>query len=94
MVALCVLLCRVPSRAVCTSAGGQFGETNMPWVNDLTGLAGAAGNAFSPSLVTAEDGTVFLWHNDESAHSGLHRWRFRGLDTVEWVAAEPMGACD
>src|SRR5262249_18903226 len=57
-----------------------------------------AGNAASGWLVTLPDGRVFIYHNDESWHGGLHRWRIDDLDdfteqssTVEWDA-RPAGA--
>lgn len=43
--------------------------------------AGVAGNAFSPSLVRAGR-RLFLYHNDESVHGGVHRWRIEGWDDV------------
>lgn len=42
---------------------------------------GLAGNSFSPVLIEAE-GKLFLWHNDEFYHAGLHRWRIDGVDTI------------
>jgi len=55
----------------------QFGVPNMvPGVQAFS-IPGAAGNAFSPVLLMdeAETGVARLYHNDESAHSGVHRWR-------------------
>ena len=60
---------------------GRFGTPLYPAANRAGAQAGAAGNAFSPSLVTVE-GRLYLWHNDESAHAGVHRWRIDGLDSV------------
>lgn len=57
---------------------GQFGAPNFPDANAVYALPGAAGNSFSPSLVVPPDGdgsVVYLYHNDESAHGGVHRWR-------------------
>ena len=63
---------------------GQFG---IPHLRDLPpGAAGMAGNSFSIQLVSAHDQT-YLWHNDENAHAGIHRWH---LDGVEWIR-ELMG---
>jgi hypothetical protein len=41
-----------------------------------------AGNAFNGWPVTLPDGRAFIYHNDESVHGGVHRWRLDGLDTV------------
>ena len=42
---------------------------------------GLSGNAFSPTLV--RDGTrLYLYHNDESSHGGVHRWRIDGWDDI------------
>ena len=43
--------------------------------------AGLSGNAFSPTLVRDSD-RLFLYHNDESAHGGVHRWRIDGWNDV------------
>ena len=59
----------------------EFGRT---WTD--VGRAEAApelaGNAFNSWIVKSSDGRVFLYHNDESWHGGVHRWRLDGLDTV------------
>jgi len=60
---------------------GRFGTPLYPAANRAGAQAGAAGNAFSPSMVSVA-GRLYLWYNDESAHSGLHRWRIDGLDGV------------
>ena len=58
---------------------GQFG---VPYLRGLPpGAPGMAGNSFSIQLV-ASNGQTYLWHNDESAHAGIHRWH---LDGVEWM---------
>lgn len=58
---------------------GQFG---VPRVRGLPpGAPGMAGNSFSIQLVTA-NGQTYLWHNDENAHAGIHRWH---LDGIEWM---------
>jgi hypothetical protein len=58
---------------------GQFG---VPRVRGIPPSApGMAGNSFSIQLVTA-DGQIYLWHNDENAHAGVHRWH---LDGIEWM---------
>ena len=45
------------------------------------GVPGKAGNALSPSL-TEHDGTLYLYHNDEGNHGGVHRWHVEGMDTM------------
>jgi hypothetical protein len=44
--------------------------------------AGVAGNAFSPTLV-ADGERLFVYHNDESVHAGVHRWRLDGWQSVQ-----------
>ena len=63
---------------------GQFG---VPSTRDAAeGTPGLSGNAFSPTLVRA--GTaMYLLHNDESAHGGVHRWRIDGWDSVHELRA-------
>jgi len=63
---------------------GQFG-TNR----DITGLlthsaAKMAGNALTPTLVKnpLDQYSLYLWHGDESDHSGIHRWKISGLNTI------------
>ncbi|MGJ8716042.1 MAG: hypothetical protein ACSHXG_13130 [Maribacter stanieri] len=41
-----------------------------------------AGNAFSPSIVKVGD-TIYLYHNDEGYHAGLHRWKISNLNSVK-----------
>jgi len=69
---------------------GQFGTVNgissTEYVSRGYAIPGAAGNAFAGTLVTLpDDGEVYLYHNDESVHGGLHRWHLRDLDSVERV---------
>jgi hypothetical protein len=58
---------------------GQFGQpSTRPAPANLAGLSG---NAFSPTLV--RDGArLYLYHNDESTHGGVHRWRIDGWDDI------------
>jgi hypothetical protein len=60
---------------------GQFGMPVYPAQNKLSAHAGAAGNAFSGQLVVAK-GQLYLWHNDESVHGGVHRWRIDGINDI------------
>lgn len=57
----------------------QFGQSStQPAPADL---AGRSGNAFSLTLV--RDGPrLYLYHNDESSHGGVHRWRIDGWDDI------------
>ncbi len=64
---------------------GQFGRPGLPG-KGRDAPAGAAGNAFSPQLVSV-DGHVYLWHNDEHAHAGIHRWRLEGADRIRVLEA-------
>jgi hypothetical protein len=65
---------------------GQFGTVNGvhdPRYKDAGWAApGCAGNSFAATLVTTKAG-VFLYHNDESVHGGVHRWRIQGLENIE-----------
>ncbi|MBI3882602.1 MAG: NPCBM/NEW2 domain-containing protein, partial [Verrucomicrobia bacterium] len=72
---------------------GQFGKANYPMPNRDNAIAGAAGNAFAPTLVTA-NGKVYLWHNDESVHAGVHRWRVDGLDQIQEINVAFGGAAN
>ena len=65
---------------------GQFGRPDYPRNNELDALPEVAGNAFSPQLVSA-GGHLYLWHNDENVHSGVHRWRIDGADTLRVLRA-------
>ncbi len=58
---------------------GQFGQPSTRAADAVQ--SGLSGNAFSPTLV--RDGArLYLYHNDESTHGGIHRWRLDGWDTV------------
>ncbi|UFH53114.1 PA14 domain-containing protein [Spirosoma sp. KNUC1025] len=63
---------------------GQFGTTRSE--TDAGGQevppAGMAGNAFSGSLVKVGD-DLYYYHNDENYHSGIHRWKIAGLNTIQ-----------
>ena len=73
---------------------GQFGTVNG--AHDLPGsdfdyvaggyaTPGGAGNSFGANLVTGTDGEVYLYHNDESVHGGVHRWKISGIKGIERV---------
>jgi hypothetical protein len=65
---------------------GQFGIPEYPATTRDVAPAGSAGNSFCPALVQV-NGQMYLWHNDESVHSGLHRWRIEGANEVELLSA-------
>lgn len=69
---------------------GQFGDPAYSGENVTSSKPGVAGNAFCPSLVTV-GGQLYLWHNDESAHGGIHRWHIRGVDGIH-VQSAPIQA--
>lgn len=47
------------------------------------GQPGMAGNAASNSVVRAPNGGIYVYHNDEGFHGGIHRWRIDGLESIE-----------
>jgi hypothetical protein len=67
---------------------GQFGTPGLPVpiAKRAESVAGFAGNAFTPQLVTVA-GQVYLWHNDESGHGGVHRWWLKGADDIRLLEA-------
>ncbi|HTV51517.1 MAG TPA: hypothetical protein VME21_10025 [Steroidobacteraceae bacterium] len=65
---------------------GQFGEPVYAATNKVSAAAGRAGNAFSAQLVSVH-GRVYLWHNDESVHGGVHRWRIDGIERMQLLEA-------
>ena len=58
---------------------GQFGHpsTQPPTPQ----WAGMSGNSFAVTLVQAA-GHLYVYHNDEWAHGGVHRWRIDGADEI------------
>ena len=58
---------------------GQFGQRSTRPAPPSQG--GMSGNAFSPTLVRVGQ-RLHLFHNDESSHGGVHRWRIDGWDDV------------
>jgi hypothetical protein len=59
---------------------GQFGVENITHFNPGR-PAGCAGNSFSPTYAFANN-TLYWYHNDESVHGGMHRWRVDGINTI------------
>jgi hypothetical protein len=54
---------------------------------------GYAGNSFSPTLVHAPNGKVYLYANDESNHGGSIRWRIDGWNGItELNATSTLGS--
>jgi hypothetical protein len=66
---------------------GQFGELKIDH-RDVEAYPGYAGNVFSGSLIRM-NGDIYLYHNDESVHGGIHRWKISGLNTVMVQVAQP-----
>ncbi len=65
---------------------GQFGKPVYPANNISDARPESAGNAFSPHLIDV-DGQLYLWHNDESVHAGIHRWKIEGADDIRFLDA-------
>jgi hypothetical protein len=61
---------------------GQFGITG-PEVSGQITAPMMAGNVFSANIVKDANGDLYLYHNDESHHSALHRWKITGLNTIQ-----------
>jgi chitodextrinase len=61
---------------------GQFGVTG-PEVANIEAAASMAGNALSAAIVKDASGNYYLYHCDEFNHSGLHRWKITGLNTIQ-----------
>jgi len=62
---------------------GQFGTPNQMDIPPST--AGVAGNSFSLQLVRANE-ALYLLHNSENAHAGIHLWRLDGVDHLRWFS--------
>lgn len=61
---------------------GQFGTPGLVRNEEGPAIAGFAGNAFSPALAQTKNGEIYLYHNDESNHAGIHRWHLVGANDV------------
>jgi hypothetical protein len=62
---------------------GQFGIVAAyvgQWLPEAA--AQMAGNASSNAVVVADDGSRYIYQNDESWHGGVHRWHVTGLDSI------------
>ncbi len=59
---------------------GQFGtDGSISLPTDI----GAAGNALSPVVVKDASGDLYVYHGDESAHAGIHRWKISNLSSIQ-----------
>jgi hypothetical protein len=58
---------------------GQFGTSEGSYKE---GYPAMAGNAFSTKVVKVGS-DYYLYHNDESYHSGVHRFKISGLNTIQ-----------
>lgn len=65
---------------------GQFGVVS-PDFKGTEAFAGGAGNVFSGGFVKVGS-NYYLYHNDESIHGGVHRWKLSGLHTVQEQTVE------
>ncbi|HEX8020250.1 FlgD immunoglobulin-like domain containing protein [Mucilaginibacter sp.] len=61
---------------------GQFGVAG-PEAGSGEAAAEMAGNCFAASVVKLPNGDTYLYHNDESMHGGVHRWKINGLTTIK-----------
>lgn len=60
----------------------QFGTTRYDIGFTNHAAPKMAGNALTPTIVSDGAGGFYLYHGDESDHSGLHRWKISGLNTI------------
>lgn len=60
---------------------GKFGQIRPYYIT--YSMAGVAGNAFSPAFAKDSQGNYYLYHNDETCHGGVHRWKISGLNTIQ-----------
>jgi len=71
---------------------GQFGVTKAGIDFPNNGpAAGFASNAFSPCLVQVGS-TLYVYQSDEMIHSGVHRWRVDGANSIAEITGS--GAMD
>lgn len=61
---------------------GQFGINSRDAGHiEKESFAMGAGNVFSSTLVKVGN-DYYIYHNDESVHAGVHRWKVTGLNTI------------
>ena len=63
-------------------AVGQFGVVKEETNGESPAMY--AGNALTPMAVADPNSpnSIYLYHGDESTHSGVHRWKISGLNTI------------
>jgi len=61
---------------------GRFGTYENLNSIGISTVDGYAGNSFAPTLVHGPDGNTYLYHNDESNHSGTCRWLISGWNGI------------
>ncbi len=66
---------------------GQWGTLGIEH-NGEEAVAETAGNTLSGSVVKV-NGITYIYHNDESAHGGVHRWKINNLSTIQIQDAVP-----
>lgn len=75
---------------------GQFGVLQhiMPDGTEDEGQPGMAGNATSHGIVLRPDGTLYIYHDDEGFHGGIHRWRIENLGSTREQTAPVKWSSD
>jgi hypothetical protein len=80
---------------------GQFGQPNKQDASASSPvyvLPGQAGNSFSVSITRDAGPTgmneTYVYHNDESAHDGVHRWRLDGAERTRLLRATTLRGAD
>lgn len=66
---------------------GQFGVPSTRATEEAQ--AGLGGNSFSFTLVQVGK-NLYLYHNDESSHGGIHRWQIQGADSIQEMSGTGM----
>lgn len=66
---------------------GQFGVPSTRATEEAQ--AGLGGNSFSFTLVQVGK-NLYLYHNDESSHGGVHRWQIQGADNIQEMIGTGM----
>lgn len=67
---------------------GQFGVVKGETIGNSP--YGFAGNALTPMIVKdlKDSNAFYLYHGDESTHSGIHRWHITGLNSIEELTVD------
>ena len=66
---------------------GQWGTLKKDHYSDEA-VAGNAGNTLSGSVAKV-NGITYIYHNDESVHGGVHRWKVSNLNSIQIQNAIP-----